>query len=190
MAQKNNTSRAEKMVTEARKKSGVAQSPSGKKTQSSSKNSKAAVRTEYDSGMSSHAVVSLVSLSLFLLFFVISVKPEGALTRIFQSVVLGLIGQGGFYFSMPVLFYLFVINTFGKKRYVTMKNICGIAFAFVCGCIYHLAVQTQGMATGTAIISDLFCLENNRKPSESGRCLFAGSDLAGNCRQQCIKWRL
>lgn len=157
MAQKNNSSRAEKMVSEARKKSGVSQSSStGKKNQSSSKNSRSVVKTEYDSGMSSHAVVSLVSLSLFLLFFVISVKPEGALTQVFQSVVLGLIGQGGFYFSMPVLFYLFVINTFGKKRFVTMKNVCGVSFAFVCGCIYHLAVQTQGMATGKAIISDLY----------------------------------
>ena len=153
MAQKNNTSRAEKMVSEAKKKN---PGSSGRSSQSSSKKKSPSVRTEYESNVPSGAVVSLVSLALFLLFFVISVKPEGALLQILQSVILGLIGQGGFYFSIPVLLYLFVINTFGKKRFVQMKSICSIVFAFACGCIYHLIVQDQGMASGSQVISDLY----------------------------------
>ena len=156
MAQKNSTSRAEKMVTEAKKKNPGSGSSSGRSTQNSSRKKSPSVRTEYESNVPSSAVVSLVSLALFLLFFVISVKPEGALLQILQSVILGLIGQGGFYFSIPVLFYLFVINTFGKKRFVQMKSACSIVFAFACGCIYHLIVQDQGMATGSQIISDLY----------------------------------
>ena len=128
MAQKNSSSRAEKMVSEAKKKSGASSTSTGRSSQSKSGKKAPIVRTEYEGAFPSGAAVAIISLGLFLLFFVISVKPEGALLQILQSVLLGLLGQGGFYFSIPVLFYLFVINTFGKKRFVQMKSICAVAF--------------------------------------------------------------
>ena len=53
---------------------------------------------------------------LFALFVVISVNPDGWLLEIIQSVVLGLVGQAGFYFAIPGLLYLFVIHTFGRQK--------------------------------------------------------------------------
>ena len=155
MAEKKNSSRAEKMVSEAKKKTSGSAS-SGRSSQTTAKKKNPQVKTEYESAIPSGAIVSLISLGLFLLFFVISVKPEGALLQLLQSVILGLIGQGAFYAAIPAFFYLFVINTFGKKRFVEMKSICTIIFVFVCGCIFHLLVQDQGMASGTQVIADLY----------------------------------
>ena len=87
---------------------------------------------------------------------VISVNPDGALLKIIQSVVLGLVGQAGFYFAIPGLLYLFVIHTFGRKNAPTMRSVCTLIFVFLCGCIYHLAVQEQALSTGFALIADLY----------------------------------
>ena len=37
-----------------------------------------------------------------------------------------------------------------------MRSVCALIFVFLCGCIYHLTVQTQGMASGFALIADLY----------------------------------
>ena len=115
------------------------------------------VKTEYDRPrLPANVVTAIISLLLFVVFVFISVKPDGVLLKVLQSVVLGLIGQAGFYFSIPALLYLFVINTFGRKSAVTMRSICVLVFVFLCGCIYHLAVQTQGIASGIALVTDLY----------------------------------
>ena len=160
MAQKNTPSRAEKAVSEAKKKNAGAQS--GASSKSAPKKSTApkktpAVKTEYDKpALPTNAIVAIVSLILFVVFVVMAAAPEGALTVIFKSVILGLIGQVGFYFTIPALLFLFVLHTFGRKTAVKMRSICAIAFVLLCGCIYHLAVQTQGMAQGMALLADLY----------------------------------
>ena len=83
-------------------------------------------------------------------------NPDGKLLVLIQSVVLGLVGQGGFYFAIPGLLYLFVIHTFGRKNAPTMRSVCTLIFVFLCGCIYHLAVREQETATGFALIKDLY----------------------------------
>ena len=161
MAEKNKSSRAAKAVSDAKKKTST--SSQRKKTnstaekKSSASQNKPVVKTEYDKAqLPGSLIMALVSISLFILFVVISVNPDGALLQIIQSVVLGLIGQAGFYFSIPALLYLFVIHTFRHGRPVKMRSICVIAFVFLCGCVYHLAVQTQGIASGFAVIGDLY----------------------------------
>ncbi|MBQ8834582.1 MAG: DNA translocase FtsK [Oscillospiraceae bacterium] len=37
-----------------------------------------------------------------------------------------------------------------------MRSICAVSFVLICGCIFHLTVQTQGMAEGFALIADLY----------------------------------
>ena len=159
MAEKKKSSRAAKAVSDAKKKtSGSSQGKktSGKKTSESNHN-KPVVTTEYDHDkIPGSLIVALVSLALFVLFVVISVNPDGALLKVIQSVVLGLIGQAGFYFSIPALLYLFLIHTFRQKRPVKMRSICVIVFVFLCGCVYHLAVQNQGMAQGIGVVKDLY----------------------------------
>ena len=163
MAQKKNPSRAEKAVSEAKEKANAAGKSSGKSTAKKSapaakKTTKKSpkVKTEYESSVPVNVIVAIVSFFLFIVFVFISVNPEGALLKVIQSVVLGLIGQAGFYFSIPALLYLFVINTFSRRSHVKMRSICVAAFVFICGSIFHLIVQTQGMASGFAVIADLY----------------------------------
>ena len=151
MAEKKTASRAEQAVSGAKKKtsSGSASKPSGKKS-TPAKNTK--YKTEYEPAVPPHFLIAAVSILLFALFVVISVNPDGKLLELIQSVVLGLVGQGGFYFAIPGLLYLFVIHTFGRKNAPTMRSICTLIFVFLCGCIYHLAVQEQETATGFSLI--------------------------------------
>ena len=162
MAEKNGASRAEKAVSSAKKKT-PASAPSTKSTpkkntaQSKATNKNTNVKTEYEkSSIPANVVVGLVSIALFVLFVVISINPDGALLKVIQSVVLGLIGQAGFYFSIPGLLYLFFINFFARKTDIRMRSICVVAFVFLCGSIYHLTVQTQGIASGVALLADLY----------------------------------
>ena len=154
MAEKKTASRAEQAVSGAKKKtSGSASKSSGKKS-IPAKNAK--YKTEYEPAVPPHFLIAAVSILLFALFVVISVNPDGKLLELIQSAVLGLVGQGGFYFAIPGLLYLFVIHTFGRKNAPTMRSVCTLIFVFLCGCIYHLAVQEQETATGFALIGELF----------------------------------
>ena len=147
MAQKNQQSRADRAVTDARKKA------SSKKTAASTKKSQAQSRKEQ---ASFNIIAALVSAALFVLFLVISINPDGILLRAIQSFLLGMIGQAGFYFSIPALLYLFIIHTFGRRTDITMRSICVLVFVFLCGSIYHLAVQNQPLAGGFAVVKDLY----------------------------------
>ncbi len=162
MAKKESGSRAEKLVTDTKKKTSAGGSTSkskkstGKKAPAAPKKSPK-IKTEYETALPSSFVIAFVSIALFILFVIISINPEGALLRIIQSVLLGLIGQAGFYFSIPALLYLFILHTFLRKnKAIRMRSICTILFVFFCGAIYHLMVQTQGIAQGFAILLDLY----------------------------------
>lgn len=163
MAEKK-ASRAEKAVTDAKKKTSTTASSANtsKKKESSAKKNTSVNKTttkskvEKEHSIPANAIVAIVSLALFILFVVISVNPDGALLKIIQSVLLGLIGQAGFYFAIPALLYMFVIHTFSRKTAVKMRSVCLILFVFCCGCIYHLIVQTQGVTAGFSLIPDLY----------------------------------
>ena len=155
MAKKKTTSRAEKAVSGVKKKASPdSSSKSTGKKSAPAKNIK--VKTEYERAVPPHFLIAAISILFFILFVVIGINPDGALLRVIQSVVLGLIGQAGFYFSIPAMLYLFVIHTFLRKNAATMRSVCTLLFVLFCGCIYHLAVQNQGMAKGIAVIADLY----------------------------------
>ena len=159
MAEKTKASRAEKKVTDAKKKTSAADSTS--KSKSSAKKAEPAKKNtkptkEYENPIPSSFVVAFISIALFILFLVIAINPDGALLKFVQSVVLGLIGQAGFYFAIPGFLYLFVINTFSRKSAVKMRSFCVVAFVFLCGCIFHLSMPTALMDQGIAMIPDLY----------------------------------
>ena len=155
MAEKKSQSQAEKAVNDARKKSAAsgtstkskAKTPSPKAAakKSAKAEKKAKVSTEYDSPIPNSAVIAIVCLALFVLFLIIAVNPDGALLKIIQSVIMGLIGQAGFYFAIPGLLYVFMINVFGRKSAVSLRSISTAVFVFLCGSIYHLTVRSTGM---------------------------------------------
>ena len=162
MAGNKTTSRAERTVSDAKKKapSGVSTSKSAsrKPPKPAPATGKKApkVSTEYDNPVSSGFLAAFFSLVLFILFLIISINPEGALLQVVKSVVLGLIGQGGFYFSIPGLLYLFIIQTFSRKSKVNMRSFCVISFILLCGAIYHLFVQDWDMVPELEMIKVLY----------------------------------
>ena len=150
---------AKKKTQQTGKKTSEASKKKASNPKAKSKNAKSnapKVRTEYDSRIPLSTIMAIVSFILFVLFLVICIKPEGLLLRAINDLLTGLIGRAGFYFSVPALLYLFIINTFGRKKTATMRSVCTIAFVFLCGSIYHLAVQTQGIASGLAVFPDLY----------------------------------
>lgn len=107
MAEKKTASKAEKMVSDAKKKTPAAASSTKSAPAKSAKKKTSAktpkVKTEYENPIPASWVVAFLSMALFILFVVISVNPDGALLKVVKSVVLGLIGPAGFYFSIGVL---------------------------------------------------------------------------------------
>lgn len=154
MAEKKPTSKAEKKVQETKKKpSGTASKPA-KKPAPAKKNPK--VKTEYENPISSGFIVAALSLALFALFVIIAVNPDGVLLKFIKSIILGLIGQAGFYFAIPCLLYLFVIHTFGRKTSVRMRTVCVVTFTFLCGMLFHLMVEAGELPKGFNVFSALY----------------------------------
>ena len=124
MAKKKTASRADKAVKEAKKKSTSTKSPSKAKKQAV--------------GLPGEVVVTFACLIAFIVLLVIWVNPQGVLLKAIRSFVMGMIGQVGFYFSVPALGYIFLMRTFGRRINVSMRSICALAFVFLCSCIHHM----------------------------------------------------
>ena len=124
MAKKKSSSQAEKIVTDTKRKAPPAKYNSKKNPPKKAANSKKQpkVVTEYENPVSTNLVTALISFCLFLLFVLICVKPEGALLMVVRSVVLGLVGRAGFYFLIPALLYMALINLFGRKMAVRLRG--------------------------------------------------------------------
>lgn len=156
MAEKKHTSKAEQRVNETKKKvssTGTASKPK-KKPAPAKKNP--AVKTEYENPISSNFIVAFLSIALFVLFVIIAINPDGVLLRFVKSIILGLLGQAGFYFAIPCFLYLFVIHTFGRKSSVRMRSACVIAFAFFSGMLFHLIVEGGDIPQGLDAFGRLY----------------------------------
>ncbi len=150
MAQKNQQSRADRAVSDAKKNSGA------KKPSKPDAGKKAPVSTPVTQTIPSSALAAIISLALFVLFLVIAIKPDGVLLQGIKSILFGLVGPAGFYFLIPVLLYLFLIHTFRSYTNVFMRSVCILGCVFLCGSIYHLAVERSLVTTGFALIQDLY----------------------------------
>ena len=157
MAQKKPSTRADEAAAKSKTKS-AAGKPSGKTTPPKKRAPEKVKKSNQDfaGGLAPNVLFAFLSIVLFVLFLVIAVNPDGALLKAMKSVILGLLGQVGFYFFIPAFLYLFIIQTFGRKHSPIMRSICVIAFVLLSGSIYHLVVQRQGMAEGLAVIPDLY----------------------------------
>ena len=151
MAQKKPT-QAEMKAAGAQKKTPAGSSGS-KSTPPKKKNPEKVKKSNQDfaGGLSPNVLAAVLCACLFVLFLVIAINPDGALLKVLKSVILGLLGQVGFYFSIPALAAIFVIQTFGRKQKPVMRSVCVICFVFFCGSIYHLAVQRESVSLRTSI---------------------------------------
>ena len=152
MADKKTGSKAERAVSGAKR--GSAAGTKGGKKPAPKKAPK--VITEFERSGPSDFLVGVICFAVFLVLAFASVQPEGALVKVLRSVLMGLLGVGGFYFAIPAALYLAVIHLFGRKSKMTMRSVCTVTFAFLCGCVYHLAVKNPQGATGFSLVNQLY----------------------------------
>ena len=153
MAQKNQMSQAEKAASAAKKKN----TPSSKSTPRKKVNEEPEqLSMDMAPVIPVRAITATVSISLFILFLVIFLKPDGTLLQLFHAFVLGLMGKAAFYVSIPALLYLFIIQAFSGKRPVLMRSVCVLAFIYIFGCIAHLCLDPRDLPGGLAFVGALY----------------------------------
>ena len=156
MSANHNKTQAQKAVTDAKKKSDKTPSPKKQEPSKKAAGKSPVVNTEVKETLPVNYLVAIICAILFLVFLVAAIKPEGWLLEAVKAVVLGLIGQVGFYFSIPALLYMVVIQGFRSKTNVRMRSICLIAFVVLCGCISHLGFPEKTYSGIFAAIGALY----------------------------------
>ena len=153
MAQTNRPSQAERAAAEAKRKSSSTNKSSGKKPATKSAEKKPA-----PDGLQIpfRFISSAVCIALFVLFLVMLFNPDGALVKLFYNFVLGMLGRASFYIAIPALLYLFIIHAFSAKRPILMRSVCLISFVLICGCIFHLGLNTGDLGKGLKFIGNLY----------------------------------
>ena len=151
MAEKKAKTQAEKAATTKKAKS------TSKSKQSAAKTTKSPAKAPEEKVLVPFRLItSVICLALFILFLVIFLQPDGALVKLFQGFVLGLIGWTSFYVAIPALLYLFTIQAFSGKRPILLRSVCLICFVLICGCISQLGMSTDSLPTGFSMLVALF----------------------------------
>ena len=156
MADKNQRSQAQKAVTAARSKKN-----NKSKTTPSVQNNKKDIKVARNAAkkpveLPVRFISSVVFAGLFLLFLISFFYPDGALVKLFNNFIHGLIGRAGFVVAIPVLLYLFIIHAFSGTRPIKMRTVCLVLFILTTGCIAHLAINPQGLPSGFPLIGELY----------------------------------
>ena len=155
MADKKSKSRALKAVNDTKKKTGNPTTTVKKKEpaeQTSAKSNNGGQQTR----IPSRAAGAVISLILFVLFLFMAIKPDGALLKVFLSLMTGLVGKVGFYFAIPGTLYLFLILISSRGKPVQMRCTCLILFVLFSSAIHHLIVNNQTLIGGLKLITDLY----------------------------------
>lgn len=147
MAEKKHTSQT---VTE--KKSG-ARRPTKAELAAEQKSAK---KPSASDGFRARLIGAAVCLAVAILLLVVLFKPEGVIMKAIHSVLLGLMGNAGFYAAIPAVIYAFIILISASKRPVRLRCVCVALFVFSCGCIAHLALNPQELPEGFKLISGLY----------------------------------
>ena len=153
MAEKKYRSQAEKAASSKNTKKGKASKSTPSQKDKKQKDG-SAVKKEREIPV--RFITSIIFLAAFVLLLVIFLNPEGALTTLLESVILGLVGYVGFIVAIPGMLYLFIIHAFSAKRPIVMRSICVTLFIFICGGISHLALNPQGLSADISLIKELY----------------------------------
>ena len=152
MADKKTKSQAEKAVSSAQN----SKKSSAKSTTKNNSKEKRVESAEKNSLVSGRLLICGVCLTLFVLFLVIFLEPEGALVKLIANILYGLVGKVAFLVSIPALLYLFFIHAFSGERPVIMRSVCLGVFVICCGCISHLTMGPPELPSGINMISALY----------------------------------
>ena len=150
MADKKTKSQAQKAASATKqKKSSGNKANTNKKTETKS-------TEQTQSSMPVRVITSIICLGLFVLFLVIFLKPEGTLTTLLHSFILGVVGKIAFFVSIPGLLYLFCIQAFSGKRPILLRSICMICFILLCGCMSQLFLDDSNLPSGFSLLAFLY----------------------------------
>ena len=148
---------ASKKKTQAEKTASAAKNKnSSKNTSKTKKNAAAESTADAKNKLPIRLVSSVALLGVAILFLVILFASEGALLKVVESIIHGLIGRTGFVISIPVLLYLFFIHAFSGKRPIKLRTVCLLAFVLLCGCISHLNDVPNILPGGFTLIAELY----------------------------------
>ena len=156
MAEQKRKTQAEKAASAAKSKKSTTKTASSTSKAVSKKGKQEAVAPVKEHPIPVRFVTSCVFLGLFVLFLVLYLSPEGAITKLLANFLLGLFGQIGFLVTIPALLYLFFIHAFSARRPVKMRTICLICFILCCGCIAHLSLNPEYLTGGIKVIGELY----------------------------------
>ena len=120
---------------------------SSKKT-ASRKSEKRNVSKQTQRDIPYRLIIALTALSLFVLFLVILLNPDGVIIQFLYKQILGIFGSAAYYASIPALLYLFFIQAFSGKRPVLMRSVCLACFVLICG-VFQGMVLMNGLSTKT-----------------------------------------
>ena len=156
MAAKKSNSRALKAVNDTKKKTGNPTTSVKKKEPVERIDKKGKGSGTEQPLIPGRALGAVISLLLFVLFLFMAINPDGALLKVFLSLLTGLFGKVGFYFAIPAMLYLFLILISSKGKPVTMRTTCLVLFVLFSSSIHHLIVNNQTLVGGFKLISDLY----------------------------------
>ena len=144
MAAKKSTTQAEKAASKSKRKDNNSV-PEKSKTNKKEVPQEEPVRVKSMNQIPTRVITSATCLVLFILFLVMLLKPDGALLKLFNSVIQGLFGKIGFYIAIPGMLYMFIIHAFSGKRPIIMRSVCLLVFIVMCGCVAHLILNPENL---------------------------------------------
>ena len=151
MADKKKKSQAEKAASASKKKKRSAQkvtSQQGKSPETKNVREKTQIPVR--------VISSIIFISLFVLFFVMFINPDGMITSLVDKFVQGMIGRVGFIVAIPALLYLFIIHAFSGKRPVKMRTVCLLVFVLTCSGLNHAFMNPDGLQVNQNLLGVLF----------------------------------
>ena len=146
MAQKKTTTQAQRAASKSKTS----------KTGNKNTKKKTPVKQEETFKIPPRLISSVICGGLFVLFLIIFMNQEGALTKLIYQFLLGLFGEICFYVAIPALLYMFIIQAFSGKRPVIMRSVSLGCFVLICGCIAHLMMPTGELGKGFALVASLY----------------------------------
>ena len=166
MAQTKHPSQAEKAAAQKKRSTSTAKSK-GKSTAKSAVKNPAPQKADPNNKQQPEATAEApripprffsasAMLALFVLFLVMLFTHDGKIVNWLYNLILGFIGYIGFYISIPVLLYLFVVHAFSGNRPIMMRTVCAISFVLICGSLKHLWMDPQNLSKNAMWLIDLF----------------------------------
>ncbi len=148
MAQTKRPSQAQKAVADTKRKAASSKKSSSSASRTKSEDGKKKNPPKQTTKIPVRLISATVCICLFVLFLVMLFAPDGALTKLVYSFVLGVIGKASFYVLIPALLYLFTIHAFSSGRPIKMRTACLLCFVLCVGCIFHLGSDSSALPDG------------------------------------------